>query len=122
MATDIVRAIRHKSGKAIFRDSSVARHLIVYPNSNASLLLFDEDDERDAINKLRAEVANDITELSQTVNGCRVHILGKHLLCFDALGEIRILMLGIEVPDVRVFDPSRLSGELADPLLEGARK
>ena len=93
-ATDIVRAIRHKSGKAIFRDSSVARHLIVYPNSNASLLLFDEDDERDAINKLRAEVANDITELSQTVNGCRVHILGKHLLCFDALGEIRILMLG----------------------------
>ena len=93
-ATDIVDAIRRKSGKVIFRDSSVARHLIIYPNSNASLLLDDEGDERDAIDKLRAEIANDITKLSHTANGCRVHVLGKHLVCFDALGEIRVLSLG----------------------------
>jgi len=93
-ATDIVGAIRRKSGKAIFQDSSAARHLLVYPNSNASILLFDEDDEREAVDALRAEIAKDTTTLSHTVNGCLVHVLGKYLLCFDALGEMRVLMFG----------------------------
>lgn len=93
-ATDIVDAIRRKSGKAIFKDSSAARHLLVYPNSNASILLLDADDEREAVDELRGEIAKDITTLSQTANGCLVHVLGKHLLCFDALGEMRVLMLG----------------------------
>ncbi len=93
-ATDIVGAIRRKSGKVIFRDSSAARHLLIYPNSNASVLLFDEDDERDAIDKLRAEIAKDTAALSKVANGCLVHVLGKHLLCFNVLGEIRVLMLG----------------------------
>jgi hypothetical protein len=93
-ATDVVDAIGRKSGKAIFRDSSAARHLIVYPNSNASFLLDDEDHEREAVDALRAEIAKDTTALSHTANGCLVHVLGKHLLCFDALREMRVLTLG----------------------------
>ncbi|HEY1944606.1 MAG TPA: hypothetical protein VGH40_21030 [Roseiarcus sp.] len=90
-ATDILDAIRRKSGKAIFQDSSAARHLLVYPNSNASILLFDEGDEREAVDVLRGEIAKDITMLSRTTNGCLTHVLCKHFLCFDALGEMRIL-------------------------------
>jgi hypothetical protein len=90
-ATDVVDAIKRKSGKIIFQDSSVTRHLLVYPNSNASFLLFDEDDERAALDDLRAEVAKDAATLLQTANGCLVHILCKHLLCFDALGELKVL-------------------------------
>lgn len=91
---DIADAIRRKSRKVIFQDSSAARHLLVYPNSNASILLFDEDDEREAVDALRGEIAKDTTTLSRMANGCLVHVLGKHLLCFDALGEMRVLMLG----------------------------
>jgi len=93
-ATDIVDAIRRKRGKAIFQDSSATRHLLIYPNSNASLLLFDEDDEREAVDELRAEIAKDPATLSRTVNGCLVHVLCKHLLCFNALGEMSVLMFG----------------------------
>jgi hypothetical protein len=92
-ATDIVSAIRRKSGKAIFQDSSVSRHLIIYPNSNASILLFDVDDEREAISYLTAEITKDKPALSNMSNGCLVHVLGKHLTCFDALGEMRLTML-----------------------------
>ncbi len=90
-ANDVMHAIRRKNGKAIFRDSSAARHLLVYPNSNASSLLFDEDSEREAIEKLRGEIGKNATPLSHTVNGCLVHVLGKCFLCFDALGEMRVL-------------------------------
>jgi hypothetical protein len=96
-ATDIVDAIRRKSGKAIFQDSSAARHLLVHPNSNASILLFDENDEREAVGALRAEIAKDAATLSHTANGRRVHVLGKHWLCFDALGEMRVMTLGSNV-------------------------
>src|SRR4029077_11354535 len=90
-ATDIVTAIGRKSGKVIFRDSSVARHLIIYPNSNASLLLGDKVDELDAIDKLRAEIAKDAAALSEIANGCVVHVLGKHSLCMDALRNLTVL-------------------------------
>jgi hypothetical protein len=90
-ATDIVGAIMRKRGKTIFRDSTSARHLLVYPNSNAAQLLFDEDDERKALEDLRAAVSKDAATLSHTANGCLVHVLGKHLLCFDTLGEMRVL-------------------------------
>jgi hypothetical protein len=93
-AKDIVDAIRRKRGKAIFKDSSAAGHLVVYPNSNASILLFDEDDERRAVDELREEIAKHATTLSNTANGCLVHVLGKRFLCFDALGEMRVSMLG----------------------------
>jgi hypothetical protein len=86
-----VRAITRKRGKVIFRDSSATRHLIIYPNSNASLLLGDEDDERDAIDKLRAEIAKDVAALSEIANGCVVHVLGKDSLCMDALRNLTVL-------------------------------
>ena len=92
-ATDIVSAIKRKSGKAIFQDSSVPRHLIIYPNSNASILLFDADDEREAISYLDAEITKEKPALSNMSNGCLVHVIGKHLLCFDALGEMSLTML-----------------------------
>jgi hypothetical protein len=93
-AADIVEAIRRKSGKVIFRISPAARHLIVYPNSNASFLLFNEDHEREAVEDLRAEIIKDAAALSHEANRCLVHVLGKHLLCFDALGEMTILSFG----------------------------
>ena len=89
-ATDIVIAIRRKSGKIIFRDLPVVRHLIIYPNSNASLLLGDEVDERNAIDKLRAKIAKEAAALSEIANGCVVHVLGKHSLCMDALRNLTI--------------------------------
>jgi hypothetical protein len=89
-AADIVDAIRRKDGKAIFQNLPTRRHLLVYPNSNASFLLFDEDDEREAVDYLRAEVAKD-SALSNLVNGCVVHVLGGYLVCVDALGEARLL-------------------------------
>jgi hypothetical protein len=54
-ASDIVDAIKRKKGKVIFEHSPAHRHLIVYPNSNASLLLSDEggEDEQEAIRDLR---------------------------------------------------------------------
>lgn len=93
-ALDVIDAIKRKSDKAIFQDSSATRHLIIYPNSNASILLFDEEDEREAINDLRAELAKELPALSRAANACLIHVLGKHVLCFDALGEIKVLRLG----------------------------
>lgn len=92
-ATDVVNAIRRKGGKAIFANSSAPRHLLIYPNSNASILLFDESDEREAINHLHAEIAEDRTTLSLTANGCLVHVIGKYLILFDVFGEWRVLTL-----------------------------
>ncbi|SRR6266851_1982519 len=89
-AMDIVAAIMRKRGKVIFRDAIAARHLLVYPNSNAAHLLFDENDERKAVDDLRAEIKA-ANELPCMVNGCLVHVVGKHLVCFDALGEMKIL-------------------------------
>ena len=107
-AKDIVRAITRKRGKVIFRDSSATRHLIIYPNSNASFLLGDEVDEQDAINKLRAEIAKDAAALSEIVNGCVVHILGKHCVCMDALRNLTVLT------------PSKSCSSVIDPRVEKA--
>lgn len=90
-ASDIVDAIKRKSGKTIFKHSPVARHLIVYPNSNASFLLFDSDDELSAIQNLRDEIAKDLDSLAGITNGCLVHVLGKYNVCIDAMGEMRVL-------------------------------
>lgn len=112
-ATDIVDAIRRKGGKKIFEDSNVARHLLIYPNSNASRLLSDEDHEREAVNVLRAEIAKDAAALSKMANGCLAHVLGAYLLCFDALGEMRVLQRH-ETTDVFVAESN------PDELLESA--
>ncbi len=93
-AADIVDAIRRKSGKVIFQDSPAARHLIIYPNSNASALLFGDHDERNAVDDLRAAIAEDIGALSQMTNGCYVHVLGAYLVCLDTLGALEVLTRG----------------------------
>jgi hypothetical protein len=89
-ASDIVDAIKRKSGKAIFRSSPEARHLIVYPNSNASFLLFDEQDEREAICDLRDAIGKEATSLTETTNGCHVHVLGKTCICTDILTMLAV--------------------------------
>jgi hypothetical protein len=38
-ASDIVKAVKRKERKIIFEQSRTTRHLIIYPNSNASILL-----------------------------------------------------------------------------------
>jgi hypothetical protein len=96
-ASDVVDAIKRKDGKVIFQTSAAERHLIVYPNSNSSFLLFDEDDEREAIDNLESEIAKDPTSLARMTNGCRVHVLCKHMVCIDALGSMRLLA----IPSVR---------------------
>jgi hypothetical protein len=84
-------SIKRKSGKAIYQSAHVRRHLLIYPNSNASFLLFDEDGEREAVDDLRAEVMKYDGTLAQLVNGCAIHILGGYLICIDALGEMRLV-------------------------------
>jgi hypothetical protein len=90
-ASDIVDAVRRKRGKTIFESSAAERHLIIYPNSNASILLFDHDDESKAVENLRLEIAKDAASLAQLANGCLVHILGGYLICIDALGEMKLV-------------------------------
>ena len=85
-ASDIIDAIKRKSGKAIFRSTPTARHLIIYPNSNASILQFDEGAEGEAIRNLREAIASEAASLAQTTNGCLVHVLGKYLVCIDVVG------------------------------------
>jgi hypothetical protein len=89
-ASDIVEAINRKGGKIIFKDSPTPRHLIIYPNSNASILLSDDEGERDAICSLRDAMGKAAT-LAETTNGCLVHVLGKRHICIDIVGDMRVL-------------------------------
>ena len=81
-ANDVVEAIERKSPKAIFRKSNTQRHLVIYPNSNASLC---EEDEATAI--LKNKIAESRQRLVEMSNGCFVHVLGEQNLVFDALGH-----------------------------------
>jgi hypothetical protein len=90
-ASDIIDSVRRKDGKTIFMASPVQRHLLVYPNSNASMLMSDEDDERQGIEHLREHVANDEALLRRITNGCSIHILGGYIVCLDALGEATVI-------------------------------
>jgi hypothetical protein len=84
-ASDIIDAIKRKSGKVIFEGSQATRHLVIYPNSNASILLFSEEDEGKAIRKLREAIAAETASLAQTTNGCLVHVLGKYSVCINVV-------------------------------------
>ena len=86
-----MESIKRKSGKTIYQSAPVPRHLLIYPKSNASFLLFDQDDEVEAVDELRSEVMKYDGMLARLVNGCAVHILGGHLICIDALGEMRLV-------------------------------
>jgi hypothetical protein len=90
-ASDILDAIKAKGGKTIFKSSTSRRHLVVYPNSNASILMFDEEDERAGIKLFREQFASEEASLRQMANGCAVHILCHYIDCFDALGDARIV-------------------------------
>ena len=86
-ASDICDAILRKRGKSICSLSTPDRHLIVYPNSNASQLIFDEADEREAFAHLRQKLEIEATQYAAALNGCRVHVLGKSLIGFDLAGR-----------------------------------
>jgi len=90
-ASDILDAIARKQQKSICSTLTGERHLIVYPNSNASFLLFDEDDEREAFTHLLSSVSDRGSGYAQALNGCKVHVLGKELLCVDLFGIFRLI-------------------------------
>jgi hypothetical protein len=94
-ASDIIDAIKRKEPKVIFKSSLTPRHLIIYPNSNASKLLGDQlghegKNERQAIGHLR-EAIDSAAGLANITNGCRIHVLGMRHICIDILGDIRVL-------------------------------
>lgn len=88
-AVDVINAIERKVRKLICQLSDAGRHIVVYPNSNASFLLFGSDDERSAVESFKKIVTGKKSELSDAVNGCSIHILGSHFLFVDVLGCAR---------------------------------
>jgi hypothetical protein len=97
-AKDVIDAIERKRGKVIFSHSSAVRHLIIYPNSNASSLLFNEEDEREAISALCSAVTAEANPLAELADGCFVHILGKEYVCVDVLGRMSLVRRDTSVP------------------------
>jgi hypothetical protein len=63
------------------------RHLIVYQNSNASQLIFDEVDEWEAFAHLRQRLELEGTQYAIALNGCQVNVLGTALVGFDLAGS-----------------------------------
>jgi hypothetical protein len=90
-ASDIVDAIERKAGKSIYSMDAESRHLVIYPNSNASVLILSEKGERTAFSILAQAIERRSTEFAEIVNGCAIHILGKHFVCFDLLGNGRLV-------------------------------
>ncbi|BAP82089.1 hypothetical protein [Bradyrhizobium diazoefficiens] len=97
-ASDIHDAIVRKHDKSICRLSTHDRHLLVYPNSNASQLIFDEADERKAFAHLRQRIDADASQYAKMLNGCRVHVLGKALAGFDMTGEFILTPRAARLP------------------------
>jgi hypothetical protein len=90
-AKDVIDAILRKKEKAIFLRSLPSRHLIIYPNSNISALLFDDEAERKAISVLSTAISDKAKHLAQIANGCHVHVLGKENVCINILGGMRLV-------------------------------
>jgi hypothetical protein len=86
-ASDICDAICRKGDKSICSLPTPDRHLIVYPNSNASQLIFDEADEREAFAHLRQRLKMEATQYAKVLSGCQMHVLGKALVGFDLAGR-----------------------------------
>ena len=94
-ASDIIAAIKRKETKVIFKSSLTPRHLIIYPNSNASKLLGDQlgqegKNERGAIGHLRQAIDN-AGNLARVTNGCHAHVLGMRHICIDVVGDMKVL-------------------------------
>jgi len=87
-SSDIIAAIQRKKGKQIFLEGSSTAHLVIYPNSNGSSLLFDFEDECRAFDMFRAAVDGH-NGLADVAKRCFVHILGKETVFIDILGTQR---------------------------------
>jgi len=86
-ACDILDAVERKRSKSIFLLRNTDRHLVIYPNSNASSLILDYDGERRAFSILLGQIDAKRQELTKIVNGCLIHILGKSYIFFNVLGR-----------------------------------
>jgi len=86
-ASDVVEAIERKKEKSIFSTKNVERHLVIYPNSNASFLIFNDEDERRAFALLANLIDDKREELSRIVGECSVHILGKKYIFFNVAAK-----------------------------------
>jgi hypothetical protein len=91
-AADVIDAINRKRGKAIFEKSDAGRHLVIYPNSNASALVNDAEDERAAFGYLGELIETNLSEYLVATNGCLVHVVGKELVGFDILGRVHLVL------------------------------
>jgi hypothetical protein len=91
-ASDVIDAINRKRGKKIFEKSDVGRHLVIYPNSNASALVSDAEDEQRAFGFLGELIEANLNGYVDATNGCLVHVLGKKLVGFDVLGATRLAL------------------------------
>jgi hypothetical protein len=93
-AADIMDAILRKQGKSICTSAAPDRHLVVYPNSNASQLLLDEVDEREAFAHLKQRLEAERTRSAEALNGCAIHVLGKVLVGLDLMGKFSLRLRG----------------------------
>jgi len=93
-ASDILDAMRRKQNKAIYLLPDAGRHLVIYPNSNASSLIFGPREERDAFAILSNSIRSQRHQLLDLVNGCVLHVLGKDYLFFDVLGDTKLVSRG----------------------------
>jgi hypothetical protein len=100
-ASDVLDAIKRKDGKAIFLRSDTHRHLIIYPNSNASSLLSDDEDERAAFGYLKEEIWINRDTYIQAAKGCLVHVLATEYVCFDLLGKTKLVRRETNKPGLR---------------------
>ena|SRR5579872_3773121 len=91
-ASDVIDAINRKCGKAIFEKSDAGRHLVIYPNSNASALVNDAEDERAAFRFLGELIETKLSEYLAATNGCLVHVVGKELVGFDILRRAHLVL------------------------------
>jgi hypothetical protein len=90
-AADVLDAIERKKGKTIFSGFCANHHLVIYPSSNASSLLFDGKGEKAAIGFLRAAIADRHEVFTRIANGCAVHILGNEYICLDVLNRAKFI-------------------------------
>ena len=90
-ASDIVDAMKRKAGKSIYSLDAYNRHLVINPNSNASILIADEEHERRAFTILAQTLEPRMTEYIGITSRCAIHVLGKHFVCIDLLGSTRLI-------------------------------
>lgn len=90
-AADIIDAVERKAGKSIYSMDAERRHLVIYPNSNASTLIMGEEHERKTFSILTQTMEPRRTKYASIANGCAISVLGKHFVCFDLLGANRLL-------------------------------